>query len=233
MKTTGRLTILLIGASYCVNAFLQPIHKAASVQLRSANSLSLNLVYPSSPSFFVHSTRSSTHLFLYNLPPEDDNNNGLGQLLPSIISLLALGLFFFSPLGALFFAVTNTLLAFTIFAPFILYIGFQVWQYFYTIEGPCPACGSPVRVLKDVQQPSICFNCGSQVISNTKMDGVELYDDVDNILDRQRSLWDSLFSNEEPDFASYRSTTTSSDTKENMKRSRREQTIIDVDVSEE
>jgi hypothetical protein len=167
---------------------------------------------------------------MYNLPPDNDRN-GLGSFLPSIVSIVALGLFFFSPLGALFFAVTNTLFAFAILTPFILYAGFQVWQYFYTIEGPCPTCGAPVRVLKEGQDPSICFNCGSQVIANGKLDGVELYDDLNNIIDRQRSIWDAFFSNEDVGFSSYPSTST--DVKEISKRVKREQTIIDVDVTDE
>jgi hypothetical protein len=40
-------------------------------------------------------------------------------------------------------------------------VGFNVWQYLFTINGACPNCGAPVRVLKDEQSPSVCFTCGS------------------------------------------------------------------------
>ena len=219
-------------------AFIQPLSHVSILSQSSNPSLLYQpfpsrFFYPQSTSF-VHRTQSSTNLNLYNLPPDNNNNNNnkndLGSFIPSIVSVLALGLFFFSPLGALFFALTNTLIIFSFLAPFVLYAGFQIWQYLYTLEGTCPNCGSAVRVLKDVQQPTICFNCGSQVISNTNMDGVDLYDDnddVDSIMDRQRTIWDTLFSNnEEQGFPSY-------DSKETLKRTRREQTIIDVDVSDE
>jgi len=192
--------------------------------------------------FYTHDSTPTTQLFMYNLPPDDDNNrnHALSGLLPSIVTIAGLALFFFSPLGGLFFALTNTLFVFALLSPFILFIGYQIWQYFYTIAGPCPNCGTPVLVLKDAENPTVCFNCGSPIISNSMKDGIVLYDDVDNIMDRQRSLWDTLFSTTDDEFSSttstYRSATTKSaggDVKEIYKKAKREQTIIDIDVTEE
>jgi len=193
----------------------------------------------------------------YNLPPGRGGGGGLNDILPGIVTLAGLTLFFFSPLGGIFFAVTNTLFAFAFLTPFLFIVGFQLWQFFNTIEGPCPNCGSPVRVLKeDGGQASLCLNCGSLVRSNRSKDGLELCNDPADEFERQGgigSVFDELFGGR--GFGSFSSpgqdgytiveeedifTTISRPagrsnvpTSAGKDKTRRERTIIDVDIEEE
>ena len=114
----------------------------------------------------------------YNLPPSGGGGGGRWKedFLVPLGSLVGLALFFASPLGGIFFAVTNSLLVLAFISPFLLFLGFQAWQLFYTQESPCPNCDAPVRILKNDEsaQPSICFNCGSLVRKSQVGDGLEL-----------------------------------------------------------
>lgn len=128
-------------------------------------------------SSFQDFRRPPSSLFMYNLPPSNDRNNDLGPLVSGVLTFLGIILFFASPLGALFFAVFNSLVFLSIAIPVAAAVGFQVWQYFNTISGPCPSCGSPLRVMKQSgmeSAPSICLNCGSFVQATADNAGIEL-----------------------------------------------------------
>jgi hypothetical protein len=115
------------------------------------------------------SSSTTTALNMGFLPPggggqnnqEPGGGRGLGEIAGGVLTLLAVGAFFASPLGGLVFAVFNSFLALLILLPIAAVVGFNVWQYVSTQNGICPNCGAPVQVLKDEQTPSICFNCGS------------------------------------------------------------------------
>jgi hypothetical protein len=110
--------------------------------------------------------RSSRTVLSAFLPPSsggggnNNNNNSVSQLLTTVLGVGLVVAFFASPLGALFFAVFNSLLLLSILIPVLGWAAFQFWQIFFTISGSCPNCGSPVRVAKD-ETPSFCFTCGS------------------------------------------------------------------------
>lgn len=187
---------------------------------------------------------SSTALQMgYNLPPGGGGGGGPGSdikaLLPGILTIAGITLFFISPLGGIFFAVTNTLFALAIITPFVGYLGLQVWQAFNTVSGPCPNCGAPVRVLKeDRGQPSLCINCGSLVRSNIDKDGIELCNSPTDVMGGN-SLFDQLFGGvsgvtpqqmvDEIDY-DIASGQKKGPTKSKATKAKRESTIIDVDV---
>jgi len=113
-------------------------------------------------------------------------------LLPTIGTAVAVALFFASPLGGIFFAITNSLFVLALFTPLVLFVGFKVWTALYTIEAPCPSCGAmPVRVLKD-GEPSVCLNCGAFSRANESGDGLELCNNPNDI-NGQGGLFDALF----------------------------------------
>jgi hypothetical protein len=186
----------------------------------------------------------------YNLPPSGGGkkNNDIQGILTGVGSLAALVLFLVSPLGGIFFAITNSIVMFTILLPVIAVIAFYVWQYTSTIEGVCPSCGAPVRVLKDREQPSICFSCGAFLqssidgnviefsnLGNSVMDiGIDA--DLDSTrIDSAASILDMLFNtpteqNSDPS-GSIPGSSSSSEAKASQYR--RERTIIDVDIEED
>lgn len=104
----------------------------------------------------------SSALQMSFLPPGNDKQQGLGDIAGSILTILVVGAFLASPLGAIVFAIFNSFLALLILLPLTAVVGFNVWQYLNTVSGACPNCGSPVRVMKD-QTPSFCFTCGSVI----------------------------------------------------------------------
>ena len=184
----------------------------------------------------------------YQLPPSRDPKGPFDnfQLSPILVNGILLVLFFASPLGGIFFAITNSLFALAILTPFLIFGGFQVWSALFTIEAPCPSCGVlPVRVLKNGNEPSICLNCGAYSRANAKGDGLELCNNPadmmgGNGLGGASSLFDALFGS--PDFEQDMMTggfdvidnqttevftSRSSNTKKATKRSAN---IIDVDV---
>jgi hypothetical protein len=197
--------------------------------------------HPSLPSF---SFSSSTNLQMGYLPPGGNNRDSLvSNVIFPILTVAATLLFFLSPLGAVFFAVTNSIFLLLILLPVILSIGFQAWQYFYTISAPCPNCGAPTRVLKeDDVGPNICLNCGSLIRANLAKDGVELCNDPNDMFDessRVSSFFD-LFTRDldtnvgSSDGAFYEETSVQRKTMENRQdRERRERTIIDVDATKD
>mmetsp|Transcript_21066 Transcript_21066/g.43043 ORF Transcript_21066/g.43043 Transcript_21066/m.43043 type:complete len:248 (+) Transcript_21066:110-853(+) len=170
----------------------------------------------------------------YNLPPSGGGRgpgSDIKDLLPVILTTAGIALFFLSPLGGIFFAVTNTLFALAIITPFVGYAGLQVWQAFNTISGVCPNCGAPVRVLKDDSgQPSLCVNCGSLVRSNRNNDGIELCNDPSGVMGG--SLFDQLFGGAGgfERSAAQQVIDEPTGTESKASKAKREQTIIDVDV---
>uniref|UniRef100_A0A7S0ACI9 TFIIB-type domain-containing protein n=1 Tax=Minutocellus polymorphus TaxID=265543 RepID=A0A7S0ACI9_9STRA len=190
--------------------------------------------------------QTSTALEMYNLPPSGGGGGGGGggpgndiqAILPGILTVAGLTLFFISPLGGIFFAVTNTLFALAIVTPVLGWVGLQIWQAFNTVSGPCPNCGFPVRTLKDDEgQPSICVSCGSLIRTNAAKDGIELCNNPNDIMGGG-SVFDQLFGSmagispqqvvDEIDADVNGSKPRNKSPGES--KSRRENTIIDVDV---
>jgi len=90
------------------------------------------------------------------------------------VSVAVFGLLFFSPLGSIFFAVTNSLFLLAIGTPLLLFVAFQVWHTFFVIKAPCPSCGAPVAVMKGSEQTTGCFNCGATIRPTADSKGVEM-----------------------------------------------------------
>eukprot|EP00557_Chaetoceros_sp_GSL56_P004214 CAMPEP_0176492114 /NCGR_PEP_ID=MMETSP0200_2-20121128/8802_1 /TAXON_ID=947934 /ORGANISM="Chaetoceros sp., Strain GSL56" /LENGTH=272 /DNA_ID=CAMNT_0017889607 /DNA_START=89 /DNA_END=907 /DNA_ORIENTATION=+ len=197
-------------------------------------------------SFSFSSSASPSRLQMGYLPPGGNDKDSLvSNIIFPILTVAATLLFFLSPLGAVFFAVTNSIFLLLILLPVILSIGFQAWQYFYTISAPCPNCGAPTRVLKDDDVgPNLCLNCGSLIRANLAKDGVELCNDPNDIFDessRVSSFFD-LFTRDMDESAGrnsgggvlYDETTIERKTMEDRQnRERRERTIIDVDATKD
>lgn len=153
---------------------------------------------------FLHSSRtrskhtSSSLQMGYQLPPSGPKGplEEFKAILPTIGTAVLIGLFFASPLGGAFFAITNTLFVLAFVTPFLLFAGFQIWSALYTIEAPCPSCGQlPIRALKN-GEPTVCLNCGAFSRANEKGDGLELCNnpyDMMNDGGGSGSLLDSLF----------------------------------------
>jgi hypothetical protein len=129
------------------------------------------------------------------LPPSgggggNNKSSELTELTMAAITLLAVVAFLLSPLGAIVFAVFNSLVALAILLPLGGLVAFNVWQYFNTKTGACPNCQGPVKVLKD-ESPSICFTCGS--IVQLKDDNIYLVNtnNLENVASND-SIFDSL-----------------------------------------
>lgn len=127
------------------------------------------------------SNRGTTACSMYNLPPGGGGSgggggdNGVKDILGTLGTVAAIGLFFASPLGSIFFAITNSLFLLAILVPVLGFAAFQAWQTFYTTSGPCPNCGAPVQVVKDatLETSSFCFTCGSSVQASSDGETIE------------------------------------------------------------
>jgi predicted RNA-binding Zn-ribbon protein involved in translation (DUF1610 family) len=162
----------------------------------------------------------------YKLPPSNKNDDGLGEVLGGVFALLAVIAFFASPLGAIFFALFNSLVALAFILPVGAIVAFQAWQFLNTTQGACPSCSAPIRVLKD-GSPSLCLNCGSVVQSR---DGIiALVSGNSNVFEEEDSLFGGFLDNA---WGSSRQPS-SADTKEQVEKYKRERTIIDVVVEED
>ena len=149
------------------------------------------------------------------------------------VTLLAIVAFFVSPLGGIFFAVLNSFFLVSLLTPFVLWLGFQVWQFFFTIEGPCPNCGAPLRVVKDSSSPSFCLNCGTVVQATEDGTGVDFYyDEFDQVVvdDEQQEYTPSFLDNWFGGGTRNAPTTTP---EQRQSKYRRETTIIDVQVNDD
>eukprot|EP00970_Alexandrium_tamarense_P001199 scaffold128_cov198-Alexandrium_tamarense.AAC.22 len=184
----------------------------------------------------------------YRLPPSPKGPlDDFQALLPTIATGALVFLFFASPLGAAFFAIFNSLFILAILTPFILFAGFQIWSALYTVEESCPSCGRiPVRALKN-GEPTVCLNCGAFSRVNEKGDGLELCNNPyggGGIMDESggmegASLFDALFGGMGAggegmsDFIGVSDSSNSSTTsgkEDQVKKAKREGTIIDVDI---
>jgi len=168
----------------------------------------------------------------FNLPP---SKNPLGDVLPAIATLFGLILVLASPLGGILFAITNSLLLVALVTPLLLFITFQLWAKFNTLESTCPNCSAPVVVLKSGTEATPCLNCGALVRLTLDGKGVELcnpppdFSNSDSLLD----FLNSSFGQQE---ANPFSTSTLSETNKGenrAKKAKRESTIIDVDATKE
>eukprot|EP01083_Nonionella_stella_P165486 550590_1 len=139
-------------------------------------------------------SKSSQLQMGFNLPPPPpDPKADIQSILKTTGLIGAIVLFFLSPLGGIFFALTNSLLLLLILTPFLASIGFTIWQSLYTIEAPCPSCGVPARVLKDDEAgPNICLSCGQMIRATVDKDGIELCNDPNDVFD-EGSRISSLF----------------------------------------
>jgi hypothetical protein len=111
----------------------------------------------------------------FQLPPGKDDKE-LDPIFTTVLSFVGVVAFFASPLGGIFFAITNSLFVLALLLPVTAVVGFQAWQYFNTITAPCPSCGAPVQVVKWTEiepSPSLCGNCGSVVQANAANNGID------------------------------------------------------------
>mmetsp|Transcript_6229 Transcript_6229/g.9371 ORF Transcript_6229/g.9371 Transcript_6229/m.9371 type:complete len:268 (-) Transcript_6229:185-988(-) len=155
-----------------------------------------------SPTTDVTKTATPTSLFMsYQLPPSGPPEpkgpmEQIESIISTIVPIALVGLFFASPLGGIFFAVTNSLFVLALLTPLVLFAGFKIWTALYTVEAPCPSCGVlPVRVLKN-GEPGVCLNCGAFSRVDEKGDGLELCNNpYDSVLNENGggSMFDALF----------------------------------------
>lgn len=234
------LSLLLVSSLFLsIRAFVTP-----GSQLQSTTRNGIDKPFQVAPNAFPHlcqERQSSMTLQMgYNLPPSGGGgDNKINDIVAPIVTVAALTLFFMSPLGGIFFAVTNSIFVLALLTPILIGVGFNVWNYFNTIEGTCPSCEAPVRVLKNSDAgPNICLNCGSLIRANQNLDGIELCNNPNDIFDeksRVSSIFDIFTSDpsvyEEQNFTT--STTDSNDEKKRREQQKRERTIIDVDIEDD
>ena len=175
---------------------------------------------------------------MYNLPPGKNNDNELAGVAKSVIGFALLVGFFVSPLGGFVLSIFNSFLLLAILLPIGALVSFQAWQYFNTISAPCPNCAAPLTVLKNdgqgVPTVSSCYNCGANVQANYENTGIDNVSGRNSVMDDAVSGFGSLFDlfSGGGGTPATTSTTTAVEKKKGNK-SRREQTIIDVDVEED
>lgn len=238
-KTITRLFFLLtIAFASAVQAFV--VHPATgNINTRGTQPLTAKNAFQEFSTVTPRqSVRKATHLQMgYQLPPSRDPKGPFEQIqaiLPSVGFVVLVGLFFASPLGGIFFAITNSLFVLAFLTPFILFAGFQIWSALYTIEAPCPSCGQiPVRALKN-GEPTVCLNCGAFSRSNEAGDGLELCNNPYDMMNEgggSGSLFDSLFGgNGVSNFDAMGSSSDGGRKEEQTKKTRKQGTIIDVEV---
>lgn len=76
------------------------------------------------------------------------------------------------------FSVINVFLLALLVLPPLASFGLQQWSKRNLTTGPCPRCTAPISSLKDT--PTVCFNCGAQLVPTTIGDAWRLrsvYDD--------------------------------------------------------
>eukprot|EP00578_Thalassiosira_sp_NH16_P016474 CAMPEP_0181108138 /NCGR_PEP_ID=MMETSP1071-20121207/17470_1 /TAXON_ID=35127 /ORGANISM="Thalassiosira sp., Strain NH16" /LENGTH=251 /DNA_ID=CAMNT_0023191721 /DNA_START=127 /DNA_END=882 /DNA_ORIENTATION=+ len=229
-----------------VHAFVAPSQQSRA---KIVSPITPSLALPSSSSSIPenHSgRRTTTSLKMgYQLPPSGGGGGPKGPfeqieaILPTIVTGVLVALFFASPLGGIFFAITNSLFVLALITPLILYVGFQIWSALYFVEAPCPSCGRlPVRALKS-GEPSVCISCGAFSRVTEKGDGLELCNNPNDVNNMGGSLFDSLFGmggNGMSDFADITGGPQQeggTGREEEAKKAKRQGTIIDVDVERE
>jgi len=187
-----------------------------------------------------HAGRGPTALRLSFLPPENDNKFSLTPL------LFAAGVvaFFVSPLGGLFFAVTNTLFLLAFLTPVVLIVGFQVWTSLNLVQAPCPSCSATAAAKKGSDsEPSPCLNCGCWVRTTRDGKGLELCNAPNDTMGNDAgNPFGDIFGGSNPnmpnDFSSMFETQNpeTSDNADEIKKQKmkeeRESTVIDIDVDD-
>lgn len=202
----------------------------------------------------VRRSSFQTELYMYNLPPSGGGgggDSGLADIAKGVLALVLVIGFFASPLGGLVLGLFNSLLLLSILTPIILGIGFQAWQYFNTIEAPCPSCSTPIKAFKTNTEtgeavPTVCYNCGAILqanYDNTAIDNISgrksVVDD-DDFASSMNSIFD-IFGGREGSSDSPGMTTTTTTTtvieektkQDQRSRQKREQTVIDVEIEDD
>lgn len=235
MIMSKQLAFTLIVASVLqCSAFVSP---ASRLSIQTPHKTSSRTFIPN-PKTMNRIISPSSLQMGYNLPPGggQDPKDSVASILQPALAIAATVLFFISPLGSIFFAITNSIVLLLILTPLLAASAFQIWQTFYTIEAPCPSCGAPARVLKDEEAgPNMCLNCGSLLRANLNKDGVELCNNPNDIYDessRLSSLFD-LFKGDDAEgiFNQQKEFTPTNFDDGKKDKKRRETTIIDVDVT--
>lgn len=114
----------------------------------------------------------------FNLPPSPPKND-FQAILTSFLTIAGILAILASPIGAVIFAVFNSLIVLALLVPIVGTLAFNLWQKFNTLEGPCPNCGASVRVFKTQEgqvesQPTLCITCGSVVQANLANDAIQM-----------------------------------------------------------
>lgn len=263
LSTTGTVSAFTI-----ICPTVHPINNSPSLPLPAIGSMARGYKIgggklPSNNGFYRNknnvegykSTTATTSLKMgFNLPPGNKGpGDALGEILPGILTIGAVVLFLASPLGSIFFAITNSLFILALVTPIVLYVSFQIWNKVYAIDGTCPNCSAPLKVLKDESaSPSMCISCGARVRATRDKDGVELCNDPSSVLqdDSVGSIFDTLFGggggddvgggggglfNDDAEVYTPGSQSQSKGNSASSKRdeAKRQGTIIDVDVTED
>jgi hypothetical protein len=175
-----KFILLLLFQLTFSTAFTSPYHMVRDISISETHRIS-----SLTPSLSQRREKIPSDLKMgFNLPPSNPKDAEMKAILTGIGSVALATAFFLSPLGSIFFAITNSLFLLLFLLPIIAGIGFNAWQYFYTIEGPCPSCGAPARVLKDDDgQPGLCLNCGSTIRATVDKKGIELCNGPNDMFD--------------------------------------------------
>lgn len=183
---------------------------------------------------------------MYNLPSGGgggNNQNDIDQIVRGVATIVGLTVFFISPLGSIFFAVTNSLFLLALLLPVGAYVAFNAWQFFNTIKGPCPNCGAPCQVLKGEKNsmgvPSLCLNCGVAIEASPDQTSIQFASGSSSVIDdnfvSSDSIFDSIFTNspEPPKPSSPTRGGTGAASGGKGKQFQRERTVIDVEIEDE
>jgi hypothetical protein len=179
-----------------------------------------------------------------SLPPGGGgNDNELVDIAKGVAGLVLVVAFFASPLGGFVLGIFNSFFVLALLLPIIATVGFQAWQYFNTIDGPCPNCEAPAKVFKTTKEgdavPTICYNCGAILQANYDNTGIDNVTGRNSVMNDDESPFGaSLFdifgagptTTTEPTITT---TTVIEDKSKQKDKSRREGTIIDVEVEDD
>ncbi|GMH86132.1 hypothetical protein TrST_g2019 [Triparma strigata] len=164
------------------------------------------------------------------LPPSGGGPNGNNdQIVSSLVSISLFGLFFFSPIGKIFFSVTNGLFILAFSIPLLAFAAFSVYNTFFLVKDSCPSCGAAAVAPRSsgdgTSATSFCLSCGSTIRATRDNKGLELCNptpDFDRESESSNPFAD-IFGSER----AARSTTADKGDSASVKRSN---TVIDVDV---
>ncbi|GMI17063.1 hypothetical protein TrLO_g9638 [Triparma laevis f. longispina] len=180
-----------------------------------------------------NSFKSSTSLSAFGggpgLPPSGGPPNGNNQqLVSSLVSLSLFALLFFSPIGQIFFSITNGLFILAFSIPLLAFAGFSIYRTFFIVEAPCPNCGAAAAAPRyndgQPQQTSVCLTCQSFLRATRDNKGLEICNqspDFQNVNEASNPFAD-IFGTERAAQATKGKT--------NQNDVKRSNTVIDVDV---